>query len=310
MLFGITLPERGPQSRPDSLTRIALKAEELGFHAVEMGDHIVIPESIRSTYPYTPDGRAPDWEDWNEQVTTLAFLAGRTSKIHVITAVLILPYRSPLLAAKMLATLDVLSKGRLIVGVGVGWMEEEFEALRVPPFAERGRVADEYIRLFKTMWTKDRPEFRGTYFSVEGVKFLPKPAQKPRPPIWVGGESPAAMRRAATEGDVWYPIGSNPRYPLTTMEELTSAVEELRAVSRKVGRKRKLGVAFVSPRFKVEKGAGTTELFVGSAEKIISDIRGCEKLGVSYISFDLTGRDLEQTLSQMTAFAKKIAPLE
>lgn len=310
MLFGITLPEKGPQARPDSLTRIAAMAEELGFYAVEMGDHIVIPESIRSTYPYTPDGRAPDWEDWNEQVTTLAFLAGRTSKIRVVTAVLILPYRSPLLAAKMLTTLDVLSKGRLIVGVGVGWMEEEFEALGVPPFAERGRVADEYIRLYKTMWTKDRPEFRGKYFSVEGVKFLPKPAQKPRPPLWVGGESPAAMRRAVALGDAWYPIGSNPKYPLVTVDQFSEAIQRLRAVSRKVGRKKKLGVALVSPAFRIEYGRpASRDLFVGSVEKIVSDIKECEKLGVFYISFDLTGKDLDETLSRMTTFAKKIMPL-
>ncbi len=310
VLFGITLPERGPQARPDSLTRITLEAERLDFYAVEMGDHIVIPESIRSTYPYTPDGRAPDWEDWNEQVTTLSFLAGRTNKIRVITAVLILPYRSPLLAAKMLATLDILSNGRLVVGVGVGWMEEEFEALGAPPFVERGKVADEYIRLFKTMWTKDRPEFQGKYFSVRGVKFLPKPTQKPRPQIWVGGESPAAMRRASVLGDVWYPIGSNPKYPLVTFDQLSSAIERLRTVSRRVGRKRKLGVSFVSAAFRLEEGQRTSpDLFVGSAEKIVSDIRKCEKLGVSYVSFDLTGKDLDETLSRMRTFAKKVMPL-
>lgn len=305
MLYGLTLPEGGPQARPESIKRIATKAEELGFYAMEMGDHIVIPESIRSTYPYTPDGRVPDWQGWNEQLTTLSFLAGMTSRIRVITAALILPYRNPLLAAKMLATLDSLSGGRLIVGVGVGWMKEEFEALDAPPFSERGRVADEYIRLFNTMWTKDPSSFHGDYFNVGAVRFLPKPAQTPHPPIWVGGESPAAMRRAATEGDVWYPIGSNPAYPLITLEQLRAAVDRLRAVSKETGRKRKLGVAFVSPRLEVrEKDA--PELFVGTARKIASEIRECEKIGVSYVSFDLTGGTLDETLSKMASFSKRM----
>ncbi len=305
MLYGITLPEGGPQARPEPIKRIAMKAEELGFYALEMGDHIVIPESIHSAYPYTPDGRVPDWQGWNEQVTTLSFLAGMTSRIRVITAVLILPYRNPLLASKMLATLDSLSGGRLIVGMGIGWMEEEFEALDAPPFSERGRVADEYIRLFKAMWTKDTPSFHGDYFDVGAVKFLPKPAQRPHPPIWVGGESPAAMRRAAIEGDVWYPIGSNPTYPLRTPDQLRTAVDRLRMVSKQLGRKRKLGVSFVSPRFQIQQ-EDTPELFVGTAKKIVSDIRECEKIGVSYVSFDLTGPTLEETLSRMTSFSKKM----
>lgn len=303
MLYGLTLPEGGPLARPESIKRIAVRAEELGFYAMEMGDHIVIPESIRSTYPYTQDGKVPDWQGWNEQVSTLSFLAGMTSRIRVVTAVLVLPYRSPVLASKMLATIDSLSGGRLIAGMGVGWMKEEFEALDAPPFNERGRVADEYIKLFKAMWTADTPAFHGDYADIGAVKFLPRPAQRPYPPIWVGGESPAAMRRAATEGDAWYPIGSNPTYPLRTLAQLRAAVGRLRAVSKQVGRKRTLGVSFVSPRFEVRDN-DVPELFVGTAKKIASEIRECEKIGVSYVSFDLSAGTLEETLSRMKSFSK------
>src|SRR5438128_1102888 len=129
MRFGTVLSERGDLARPDHLTTLARRAEQLGFYAVEMGDHIVIPRRIESTYPYTSTGSAPSWDEWLEQVTTLSFLAAKTTSLHLVTSVMVLPYRNPLLAAKMLASLDVLSGGRLIVGVGAGWMQEEFEAL-------------------------------------------------------------------------------------------------------------------------------------------------------------------------------------
>ena len=149
-----------------------------------------------------------------DQLTVLAFLAGQTQTIHQVTSVIIVPHRNPLVAAKVLATLDVLSRGRLIVGVGVGWMREEFEALGLPPFAERGAVTDEYIRAFKELWTSDNPSFEGKYCRFSEITFLPKPVQKPHPPIWVGGESRRAMRRTAQLANGWYPIGANPQYPM------------------------------------------------------------------------------------------------
>ncbi len=276
-----------------------------------MSDHVVIPNEIDSSYPYTPDGRVPQWDDWNEQLTTLAFLAGRTSSIRLITSVMVLPYRNPLLAAKMLSTLDLLSKGRLIVGVGAGWMREEFEALGAPSYEERGRVAEEYIKLFKSVWTEEPPSFRGKYFSLKSkVKFLPKPAQKPHPPIWVGGESPGAMRRAASLGDAWFPIGSNPRYPLRTVGQLTAATRKLRRYAAEAGRKgEEVGLSFVAP-FKAQgegsRNGSESELFVGDTKKIISDVSACEGLGFSYLKLDLSGATLGETLDNMTAFADKV----
>src|SRR5438552_3450952 len=134
MRFGTVLSERGALAQPDHLSALARRAEELGFYAVEFGDHIAIPEKIDSTYPYTENGVAPDWDEWLEQVTTLSFLAGKTKRLRLVTSIMVLPYRHPLLAAKMLASLDVLSGGRLIVGVGAGWMKEEFKALGIPLF--------------------------------------------------------------------------------------------------------------------------------------------------------------------------------
>ena len=301
---------RGPQAQADQLTVTARHAEALGFYAIEMSDHVVIPSKIDSVYPYTPDGRVPQWDDWNEQLTTLTFLAGKTTSIRLLTSVMVLPYRNPLLAAKMLSTLDLLSKGRLIVGVGAGWMREEFEALGAPPYEDRAKVAEEYIRFFKSVWTEEPPSFHGKYFGLKSkVKFLPKPVQKPHPPIWVGGESPGAMRRAASLGDAWFPIGSNPRYPLKTLGQLSAATRRLKRYTTEAGRKKgEVGLSFVAPFKGQGKGSrnSESELFVGDTQKIISDVKACEKLGFSYVKLDLSGAALEQTLENMSVFSEKV----
>ena len=310
MRFGVTIAERGLQARPDEATAIVRHAESLSFYAVEMGDHIVIPADISSKYPYTTDGSVPDWEEWNEQLTTLAFLAGRTTSVRLIASVLVLPYRNPLLAAKMLATLDFLSKGRLVVGVGAGWMREEFEALGAPPFEERGSVVEEYIRFFRSVWSEESPTFHGRYFSLTSrVKFNPKPAQKPYPPIWVGGESPRAMRRAAALGDAWYPIGSNPHYPLRTLDQLRSATQRLRGYAAEAGREpQEIGLSFVAPQLEIRDGGeeSSGDLFVGDAVKVVADVRAVEQLGFSYLSFDFIKRSLDETLEGMNLFAEKV----
>jgi probable F420-dependent oxidoreductase len=296
-------------SDPDALGKLASHAEECGFSTVGITDHIVIPTRIDSRYPYTETGKTPNWGEWLEQLTTLTFVAARTEKIRIMTNVMVVPYRHPLLAAKALSTIDVLSRGRLTVGVGAGWMREEFQALNAPSFEKRGEVTDESIRIMKEVWTNDRPEFHGKHFDVAGIKFLPKPFQKPHPPIWVGGESPPALRRAAELGDCWYPIGSNPRFPLRTVEQMKSAIARLRRYEREARRKSRLSVGYVAPAYGLTKKGSTgreVKLFVGSPDKIIADIEECEKLGVSYISFDLISGSREQSEKKMSEFSKRI----
>ncbi len=201
MKYGFTLPGRGPFANPDDLGRLAKQGESLGYDTLHTGDHIVVPKHITSTYPYSPTGAFPGsgTGEYLEQLTVLSYLAGQTQRIRLVTSVIIVPHRNPLVAAKALATLDVLSKGRLVVGVGVGWMQEEFDTLGIPPFKERGAVTDEYLQAFKELWTSDDPTFDGTYCRFSNIDFLPKPAQRPHPPIWVGGESRRAMRRTARQ---------------------------------------------------------------------------------------------------------------
>ena len=307
--------ENGKMAGPDQLAAVAQRAEKLGFYGILSGDHIALPDKLKTKYPYermgdaSASGSAPSWDDYTEQLTTQAFLAAKTTQIHLVTGIMVLPYRNPVLAAKMLASIDVLSKGRLIAGVGIGWMKEEFEALRTPPFEERGKVATEYIRLFRELWTKDHPDFQGKYYTVSGIKFAPKPVQKPHPPIWVGGESPGAMRRAAALGNAWFPIGGRQDYPLDDLQQLKVSIDKLVKYVKEADRvPSEVEIGYWATQFKMVEGSTSNELFVGSADKISSNIMDCEKLGVNYIIFDFLAHDVEDTLDNLDKFARDIMP--
>ena len=185
MKFGFQLMLRGVASDPKGLTAIVQKGEQSGFDIVAPNDHIIVPAGIDSTYPYSEDGvwAGASVVDCHDQLTALTFIAGKTQRIKILTSVMVVPYREPVLTAKIIASADVLSKGRIIVGCGAGWMQEEMDAIGAPPFKERGKVTDEYISIFKELWTKDNPEYHGEYASFENIHFKPKPVQKPHPPL-------------------------------------------------------------------------------------------------------------------------------
>lgn len=310
MRFGFYLPNSGPTARPEPLAAIARKGDELGFYCMVAGDHILVPREINSTYPYTADGRfhAGGAAEYLEQLTLLTYLAGITHSIRLIPSVMIVPYRNPLLAAKILATLDVLSGGRLTLGVGVGWMEEEFEALDAPPFAERGAVTNEYLQAFKELWTSDEPSFEGKYCHFSNIHFLPKPVQQPHPPIWVGGQSRAAMRRAARLGDGWHPVGAIPAAPLEP-EELAQNIGLLHRYAEAAARNpEELEVSMKAPLY----DAGATpsgaarRRFSGETEQMLQDIQTYEDVGVSCIIFDIRGNDLNRSLERLEWFAEEV----
>ena len=214
---------------PRDIGRLATRAEELGYDFVSLSDHIVIPRQIRSDYPYNRDGIyrsglfGAGQAEYLEQLTTAAFVAARTSRIELLTSVMVVPYRAPLHAAKVISTIDVLSGGRMILGVGAGWMREEFEALGAPAFERRGAVTEEYLRTFVELWTADSPEMRGKWVQFSDITFEPKPARKPHPPIWMGGESDAALRRAARLADGWYPFAQ----PKAARDRVAQGTERL-----------------------------------------------------------------------------------
>ncbi len=199
MKLGICLPHYGRPIEPSRLVQLAARAEEVGLDSIWVTDHVILPRDIALIYR----------SDMLDPLAVLPWLAGVTERIALGTSVVVLPYRSPLPVAKLLASVDVLSGGRLIVGVAVGWVEGEFEALGVP-FRERGRRTDEAIELFRAVWTQEYPELKTASYNLAGLKASPMPLQKPRPPILVGGASEAAMRRAARLGDGWHASGMPP----------------------------------------------------------------------------------------------------
>src|SRR5712672_3175172 len=238
MQFGFGAPVSGPLSTPDNLARIAVEGEAMGYDYATISDHVVIPRDIEAKFPYRDTGEFPGRSrgDRHEQLTAVAFVAGKTSRLRLVTSVTVVPHRPAVLLAKMLATIDVLSKGRLVFGIGAGWMKEEFEALGVPPFPERGAVTDEYLNACRELWTKDDPRFEGRYVKFANIFFEPKPVQKPYPPIWVGGESGPALRRTARLGNAWYPIGTNPSHPLDSLARYRAGIARLRKAVADAGR--------------------------------------------------------------------------
>jgi len=311
MEYGFYLPNSGAGVQPDALASIAKQGDRLGFYCMVMPDHILQPNQVHSTYPYslTGDilaaGQSGDGE-WPEQVTTLAWLAGITERIRLVTSVMIIPYRNPILTAKMLATLDFLSKGRLILGAGVGWMEEEFELLNTPPFAERGAVTDEYLEAFIELWTKDDPKFEGKYVSFSDITFLPKPAQKPYPPIWIGGQSKPAIRRAARLGNCWHPVGAIPAAPLEP-EELAENLVLLHQYAEKAGRDpSEIQVSVKAPLYDTGDSSGPRRRFSGSADEVAQDVQTYADVGVTHLIFDFRTADPHQTEARMARFSEEI----
>src|SRR5215471_15187877 len=196
MLIGFNLPLSGPMASPVMLARLAAEGEAIGYDYAAISDHIVEPTDIHARYPYTESGEFPASSrgERHEQLTVIAYLVAKTSRLKFLTSVMVAPHRPAVLTAKMLSTIDVMSGGRLIVGVGAGWLEEEFAAIGAPPFAERGAATDEYLMAFRELWTKDKPRFDGRFVKFADILFAPKPVQKPCPALWVGGESGPAMR--------------------------------------------------------------------------------------------------------------------
>lgn len=317
MQFGFPIPTRGPLANPGDMGRIALRGEELGFEFVSFSDHIVIPRAISSDYPYDTSGRYPgslfgsDQAEYLDQLTAMSFVAACTRRIRLLTSVMVVPYRPAVHTAKVLASIDVLSGGRLILGVGAGWMREEFEALGAPPFERRGAVTEEYLRAFLQLWGCDRPEFSGRWVTFSDLAFEPKPVQKPNPPIWMGSESDPALRRAARLADGWFPF-AHPRPPaIGSVEALRSAIARLRIFMHDVGRDPdSMDIALdaemmFDPYREVVTEDGSRRIFTGSTEQIASDMAEFEEAGVSRIQVLFRGSSVPEVTEAMERFSRE-----
>ena len=230
MKFGLMFANAGPWSLPDNAAAMAAAADEFGIESLWTVEHVVVPKDYSSQYPYSSSGRMPGPEETPipDPLIWLSWMAARTTTVRLCTGILILPQRSPVVLAKEVATLDVLSGGRVTLGVGVGWLEEEFDAIGVP-FAERGPRTDEAIDALRILWTEPEPTYKGRFYRFEAAKSYPHPAQAGGVPIVVGGHTKAAARRAGRLGDGFFPARAS-------IDELTVLLAEMRRAAEEAAR--------------------------------------------------------------------------
>ncbi|HVC52522.1 MAG TPA: TIGR03619 family F420-dependent LLM class oxidoreductase [Stellaceae bacterium] len=312
MQFGFNLPISGALAAPEIMTRIAREGETLGYDYLTVTDHLVLPDMAEPGYPYSESGAfySLDTAYRHEQLTCIAYLAAITARMRLVLAVMVVPHRPAVLAAKQLATIDVLSGGRLVVGIGAGWLKAEFDAVVTTPFAERGAVTDEYLAGFRRLWSEDKPKISGKYVQFNGLVLDPKPAQRPLP-IWVGGESGPSLRRAARFGDAWYPIGSNNQHLLDSLPRYRAGIARLRQFTEAAGRDS--DAVALTYRVKRTGGAlpprasdGERRLFSGNDADIIGDIHALQDLGVTAIDFDFEHPQETEVIAGMRAFRERV----
>ena len=266
---GLALPTYRSLATADNIRLTADKADVYGFHSVWAVDHVIVsPPMIESFGPVC-------YDPW----ATLAYIAGRSSRLHVGFSISPIAYRHPLQQAKSIATLDQLSGGRASYGGAAGYLESEFVALGLD-FHKRGAMADEYLQAIRNAWTAEWPEWHGRFVDYSGVRCDPKPLQKPHPPIWVGGESDAAFRRAVRYGDGWHGMFNF----LPTLEKLGDALDRLRAIAGREGRDPSTVRVSGKVDCRVSADAGG-RLFFGPARKVADDLLRVAALGVEEIVF-------------------------
>ncbi|MEW6267692.1 MAG: LLM class F420-dependent oxidoreductase [Thermodesulfobacteriota bacterium] len=283
--FGVALPNYGPLANAANLARLARRAEARGIDSVWVADHLVAPVEVASVYPFdrSPRPKPGDMgviEEFYEPLTTLAFLAGATERIRLGVSVYVVPYRNPVVTAKTIATLDALSGGRVIFGVGVGWLREEFTALGQDA-RHRGRVTDEYLEVCRRLWRDDVASFAGQHYVLPAVRTGPKPAQRPWPPIWVGGNSRAARERAVALGDGLHLIDLTP-------EEVAPQVAEVRTALARAGRDPARFVVSLRKGVLVRDDDGDDDRpLYGTPAKIRRDVAAYADAGVEYLVSNL-----------------------
>jgi probable F420-dependent oxidoreductase len=282
--YGVYLYPPGGSGDHADIVGLAQGAERLQFDSAWIGDHVAWPKSFDpAPHEENVGGQDPPQAVVTgpvfEPLTTLAYLAASVQRIRLGLGVLVAPYRNPVLCAKMLAMLDILSGGRLIVGVGAGWMREEFTMLGAPPFENRGTVTDEYIQAFIQLWTEPEPHFEGTYAHVTGVLLNPKPIQSPHPPVWVGGNGEAAMRRAAAYGQGWMPLHQTPAEMEVKIRRLRQLVEDAGRHPDEVAVAVGCGLRFSDGAAGSDRGDSLT----GTDTAVIDQIRRYQDAGVSEV---------------------------
>jgi probable F420-dependent oxidoreductase len=290
--FWVQLPQAGGVASPRNIRAYASLAEELGFTGVWLGDHVVLPDTYESQYPYGAAHPVASDRPFLEAVTTLAYVAGATHRVRLATAVLVAPYRHPLLQAKQIATLDALSGGRLEVGLGAGWLAEEFEALGVS-YVDRQSLTDETIEVMKKLWTGESVTHEGKHFTLKGVRCLPTPAQRPGPPLWIGGISPRALRRVVESDAGWIA-------PTQSTDEVAALVARLRELGE--GRAPR-AAARVVVRTGDARSDASPALDPNGSPDVIAELEGA---GVTDVRLELTTLPPRERLGAIAKLARTL----
>ena len=306
MRFGFALPQIGSLVGPEALVTVAKRAEDLGFDSLWVLDRILWPVDPRAPYPIG-DGSLPfQYKHVLDPVETLTFAAAHTSRILLATGVLNLPWYNPVLLARRLTTLDVLSRGRLRVGFGIGWSPDEYEAAGAP-WQDRGKRADESIEVLKKIWTTDPVEFQGKHYRIAKSFIGPKPVQKPHPPMYMAAFTPSAMKRVAAEAHAWLPVG----IPLTGIGAMFEAIKNM---AKQAGRDPSALELIVTAGVEIHKRPIEKERieFTGSLEQIGEDFATARKVGAAEIAIyaqflapDETAQDLITRMEDLWRVAKQ-----
>jgi probable F420-dependent oxidoreductase len=305
--FGLDVGIYGPLATTDTILSLARWGEQVGFESLWVADHIAFPVSFSSEYPYSARGDFPSQfaDPLMEPLATMGVLVGATQRVRIGAAVLILPYRNPLLLARMMVTLDQLSRGRMILGAGTGWLQEEFEALGAFDFKKRGRVTDEYIEIFKAVSAGGEVGYQGETYTFAPVISQPGSMQRPHPPILIGGLSTPALRRVARHGNGWMAVTAGPEQLAACIGTLRTQMAESNRPFDELSLTYKMFLGIGQPK---RSRFDAREPGTGSADQIIDDLKRIVALGFTRIIVRYRGSDAEEQRRQLDLFVDKIAP--
>jgi len=302
---GVTLPQLGKQATRENLIQYASKAEESGFDSVWVLERLLWPINPRTPYVATPDGSLPlDYQNVLDPLETLSFVAAHTQQISLGTSVIDMLFHNPVVLGRRIASLDVLSEGRAICGLGIGWSKDEYEASNIP-FKNRGKRADEFLEALKRVWTDDVVEFKGEYYIIPASKIGPKPIQKPHIPIYMGGFSPATLSRIVkydANGWLGVPLG-----PLEQLRITVNTIYDLATKGNKDPNSFKV-ILLTYPNISDSKNAGGDQRFpmTGTIEEVGSDIREFKSMGIEHIVFGLFFSTIYPNIDQSIEISKQL----
>jgi probable F420-dependent oxidoreductase len=303
MKIGCHLPMYGPVGTRDNVLAFARRIEALGYDSLWASDHVVLPHRMTTPYPYSPTGQFPLAPDvpFLEPLTTLALVAGVTERVLLGTSILVLPHRNPVLAAKMCATIDHLSGGRVVLGVGVGWMREEIELLG-GSYDERGAWSDEALTLMRACWREQRTAHRGRFFSFDAVGAFPKPVRGDIP-ILIGGHTPRALRRVVQHGDGWHAAFITPAALKADLARLKDECARQRRPYEQLAISVRAGLSIRQSPLGPDRNP-----LQGSHDQILADLTAFRDLGVESILLETRYRDLAEMLAIYETFARDLRP--